>query len=228
MPRKIRSDWSYDTIEDEILFTVASLAADPDSRDLLALTEGWLSRLDEARTKDRAARQEVTGADALRIVADSRLDRACTSFGDALLLAVDKDSRSPRFRQFFPLPVSSFIRGSLPKQVAKVRAWLGSEDDALEPHRAELDRWSKAAAEALERTNALALVRGQARIAREQLAYDLTRERDGLHDALSARSRERGLARSWPDLFFRVRSKARPAAEVTSGDAEVPSSTLAE
>jgi hypothetical protein len=223
MPRKVISKWSFDMVEDEILFTMASLAADPDSKDLLSLTEGWLARLDEARTKDRGARQEMAGADALRAVANGRLDRACVAFGDDLRIVVGKDTTSPRFRQFFLHPVSIFIRGSLPKQVAKVRAWLGSEDEALEPHRAGLDRWSKAAADALERTNALALVRGQAQIAREQLADDLTRERDGLHEALSARSRAQGLDRRWPDLFFRTESRSRSRVEEAPEEAGEPS-----
>jgi hypothetical protein len=214
----IRDDWSFDTIEDEVLFTIASLAADPDAQDLVSLADGWIARLDEARAKDRGARQEVAGVDAMRAVANGRLDRACAEFGDTLLRAVDKDATSARYRQFFPMRVSLFVRRALPKQVAQVRAWLGSNDEALEPHREALDRWSKAAADALDRTHALAMVRGQARITREQLASDLTRERDGLHDALSARSRERSLARDWPDLFFRVERRARSAAE-GAGDA---------
>jgi len=52
------------------------------------------------------------------------------------------------------------------------------------------------------------------------MARDLTRERDGLDDALSARARERGLPREWPDLFFRVQSRSK--ADGTGADPGAP------
>lgn len=36
------------------------------------------------------------------------------------------------------------------------------------------------------------------------MAYSLTHERDGLHEALAALARDKGLPRTWPDTFFRV------------------------
>lgn len=48
------------------------------------------------------------------------------------------------------------------------------------------------------------MLRANVRIAREQLAEDLTRERDGLFDTLSVRARAKGLPRDWPKQFFRV------------------------
>lgn len=95
------------------------------------------------------------------------------------------------------------------KQVQKVKGWLDPKvtDDIVEKHRTPLTTWSNAAAASIEQTASAAMVRGAARIAREQLAEDLTRERDGLYDALSARARERGLPRDWPKQFFRVSTR---------------------
>jgi hypothetical protein len=104
--------------------------------------------------------------------------------------------------------VSKFVRQRLSTQVERVRGWLQSSDALVETHRKPLDTWSKAAGDALVQTRAVAVVRGEARIAREELAEDPTRERDGLHDALSAIARERKLPREWPDLFFRVKSRS--------------------
>jgi hypothetical protein len=172
------------------------------------MTSGWLGLIDSARSKDRAARQAQAEADAARVIGNDRLDRACVQFGDELFLAVSKDRSSARWLQFFTLSVSKFVRQRLSTQVERVRGWLQSTDALLETHRKPLDTWSKAAGDALVQTRGVAVVRGEARIAREELAEDLTRERDGLHDALSAIARERKLPREWPDLFFRTQSRS--------------------
>jgi hypothetical protein len=208
VPRKITPTSTFDEMEDEVLFTLAALKADPDAAPLAPMADGWLDMLDHARAKDRAARKAQCEADATRIVANGRLDRACEKFGDDLYLAVDKDRSSPRWLQFFNVSVSRFVRQRLETQVQRVRGWLTTKDTLFADHRDGLDRWSQAAGDAIIQTRAVALVRGEARIAREELAEDLTRERDGLHDALSVQGRSLGLAREWPDLFFRIQSRA--------------------
>jgi hypothetical protein len=211
MPRKLTAKTTFDDAEDEVLFTTSMVKADPDASDLVSMTDSWLGIIDGARAKDRTARTAQAMADAARVVSNHHLDIACTKFGDDLFLAVDKDRTQRRWIQFFVIPVGRFIRIALAKQVARVRGWLdNSKDPVLEKHRDPLDQWSKAAAGALEKTSGVALVRGEASIAREQMAEDLTNERDGLHDALSARARERGLSRDWPDLFFRTQTRTKP------------------
>jgi hypothetical protein len=207
MPRKIPATITLDDAEDETLFTTSTIKADPDARELLPMTTAWLGLIDSARAKDRAARQAQVEADAARVIANDRLDRACVQFGDELFLSVGKDRSSARWLQFFTVSVSKFVRQRLSTQVERVRGWLQSTDALLETHRKPLDTWSKAAGEALVQTRAVAVARGEARIAREELAEDLTRERDGLHDALSAIARERRLSREWPDLFFRTQGR---------------------
>jgi hypothetical protein len=194
-----------------VRFTTAALKADPVARELASLTESWLPMIEAVRIKERGTRQAVADADAERAVANGRLDAACLRFADDLLRDVDKDTSSPRFRTFFPMAPSRFTRQALGAQVTRVRAWLGVKDPVLEQHRAELELWSTAADQALVRTHGGALVRGETRILREELAENLTRERDGLGDALGAKARELGLPRDWPNLFFRTQS--RPAVD---------------
>ncbi|MBK9266377.1 MAG: hypothetical protein IPM54_42150 [Polyangiaceae bacterium] len=207
--RKITADMPLDDDEDEVFFTRATIKADPNAADLLPMTDDWLGLIDAARAKDRQARIAETDATAARVVSNFHFDRACTAFGDDLYLAVGKNRESPRWTQFFSVAVSRFIKIRFDKQVQKVKSWLGPDvnDATLDKHRTPLTTWSNAAAASIDQTTSAAMVRGAARIAREQLAEDLTRERDGLYDALSARAREKGLPRDWPKQFFRVTTR---------------------
>ncbi|MRG95188.1 hypothetical protein [Polyangium spumosum] len=217
-PRKIQPTQPLDEVDGEVFFTRSGLKADPDAYDLLPLTDGWLAKVDVVRMKERAAREAQADADAARIVANGRLDAACERFGDDLYLAVKKNRSSARWTQFFSSTrtVSKFVRQALPKQVTRVIGWLDSKDPVLDKHRADLEPWAKAADAAIAQTAAVSTVRGEVRIGREELAADLTRERDELHDALTARARERGLPRDWAGQFFRKVSRPEAVEEETA------------
>ncbi|MCU0694763.1 MAG: hypothetical protein MUF54_25605 [Polyangiaceae bacterium] len=143
------------------------------------------------------------------MVANARLAAACVAFGDDLGLAVGWDAASSRCKQFFCVAVSRFVRQALHKQVKAVLGWVGSaKAPVLDKHKEGLERWAKKKADdALNQTAALAIVRGEAATSRAQLAEDLTADRDGLRDALAARARDRGLPRTWLDVFFRTESR---------------------
>src|SRR5689334_3675805 len=96
-PRKILAKIPLDDVESEVFFTRSAVKADPDAKDLLSMTDGWLALVDAVRAKERAAREAQADADAARIVANTRLDRACVKFGDELYLAVDKDRSAARW-----------------------------------------------------------------------------------------------------------------------------------
>lgn len=204
MPRQLSADTTFDALEEEILFTRAALLADPDSTDLLSVTDNWMARVDEVRLQDRGVRQSAAEADALRSVANGRLDAACTRFGDELFLAVGKNRSSPRWLQFFKLAVSRFIRTALPAQVLTVQGWFTSTDPVLVAHRPDLERWANAADSALVKDRGLAVSRGENWQRRTELCEGLTRDRDGLHATLVDRAADRTLDRGWPDVFFRV------------------------
>lgn len=214
--RQITAEMTLDDTEDEVLFTRAALKADPNASHLLPMTDDWLALVDAARVKDRQARVADADATAARVVSNFHFDHACTQFGDDLFLAVAKDRESARWTQFFPIAVSRFVKMRFDKQVQKVQAWLAPNvtEPALDKHRPVLTTWSNAAAAALGQTSGVAMVRGAALLAREQLAEDMTRERDGLHDALAGHGRTKGLPRDWPKQFFRATKRK------TSDDAD--------
>lgn len=222
MPRKLAHDITFEDTEDEIFFTRAAVKADPDSKDLLPHTDDWLGTVDATRAKDRAYRMGNADATAARVIANDRLDRACVAFLDELFLAVKKDRKAPRWLQFLTVTVSSFVRQRFDKQVARARAWLSADppDPVLDAHRTPLTTWTDASEKAIAQTNGLAMVRGAAQIAREQMADDLTRDRDELWELLAQRARERGLPREWPNLFFKTESRKRvePAEESAPAD----------
>ncbi len=228
MPRKLTARMTLETFEDEVLFTRAAIAADPDAAPLVSHTDGWLDMIQAARDADMKARSAVANADAARTVANGRLDAACVAFADDLYMAVGKDTSSPRWRRFFAVAVSRFVRQALSKQVRQVNAWLAQADEpVLKKHRATLHAWADKADAALTQTAALALARGEAWSAFEQLAEDLTRDRDGLRDALAAIARHKGLPRTWPDLFFRVEHRGRAVDEEPDPPVEPPAAPAA-
>jgi len=219
MPRKVPDDITFDDAEHEVIFTRAALAADPDAEAFLPMTDGWLGLVDSARSAERAARIAAAEADAQRVVANSRLDQVCVWFGDDLFIAVGKDKSAPRWTKFFSSAVSRFVRQALPKQVQSVKGWLDAGNDPiLQKHKPELSKWSDAADAALTKTRGTAVARGDAWEKREEMADSLTRERDGLHEALRAHARDKGLPRTWADTFFRVERKGGSAAEAEASD----------
>ncbi len=222
--RQMTADMPLDDDDDEIFFTRAALKADPNASPFLAMTDDWLALVDAVRAKDRQARIANADANAARIVSNFHFDHACTQFGDDLLLAVAKDRDSARWTQFFPIAVSRFIKMRFDKQIQKVKAWLAPNvtEPVLDKHRSALTTWSDAAAAALGQTNSVSMVRGTAQMAREQLAEDLTRERDGLYEALAAHGRNKGLPRDWPKQFFRVTKRTTPEAEESTPEPAAP------
>jgi len=205
MARTLDADTTFDDHEDEVIFTRSALKADPDAADLLARTDAWMSRVDEARATGRTARVAEGEASALRTVANGRLDDTGRGLGRELGVAVGGDKQSSRWKRVFGGPVADFVAQALGAQIRAMQAWLTISGDAvIEKYRAELERWTAAGDAALTATANGAQVRGNAMVAREQLAEDLTRERDGLQAALTERAGERGLGRDWPSRFFRV------------------------
>jgi hypothetical protein len=213
MARKIPENIALDDAEEEVLFTQAALAADPDAAEFAELTKLWLEPIDALRLQERETRRKIAHTEAARIVTNSRLDLACTRFGDELFLNVNKDRESARWRQFFSVAVSRFVRIALSRQVETVRAWLSSNDETLLKHKEALGLWAARADEALVNTRRLAVERGELSIARAEFAENFTKERDGLHAALGARARELRLGRTWPNTFFRVAASTTTSSE---------------
>jgi hypothetical protein len=222
--RAIPPDLPFDDTEDHIHFTRGTIKADPNASHLLPMTDDWLPLIDAVRAKDRQARIANADATAARVVSNFHFDHACTQFGDDLFLAVAKDRESARWTQFFPIAVSRFIKMRFDKQIQKVKAWLAPNvtEPVLDKHRPALTTWSNAAVAAVEQTSSVAMIRAAAQLAREQLAEDLTRERDGLYEALAAIGRAKNLPRDWPKQFFRVDKRNTSDSDDTTAEANAP------
>ncbi|MBI5497657.1 MAG: hypothetical protein HY904_21780 [Deltaproteobacteria bacterium] len=207
MPRKLTVTATHAELEEEVFFTRSALEADPDSADLLPHTDRWIASIDAVAAAQRRAREVASKCDALRAVANSRLDTACNRFGLELDLAL-KDRKSARWKLFFGThTITSFCKQALRTQVDTVLAWAGASEALFAPHKDETLKWAKAGDAALTQTKSTANVRGEAAIAEEELVDNLTRERDGLHAMLVTRAVERGLPRDWANTFFRVQKR---------------------
>ena len=110
-----------------------------------------------------------------------------------LLLACGKNRSSSRWTKFYPIPVSDFTRQALSKQLSSVQGWLTTTDEVLERYRKDLESWSGKCDVALINTDGVTAKRRDCWMAREQLAADLTRERDALHRKLCDRADAREL-----------------------------------
>ena len=212
-PYKLTRETTLDDYEREIIYSRAALAADPNARDLLPITDGWDPLVEAARARRRASWVADIGADALRRVANDGLDTSCSSFGAEL--GLESKPGTEGYRLFFRnLTASRFVKQALSTQVGAVETWLiTTENPALERHRARITPWVRAARAALTATDASAVPMGQWQITRATLAEDMTRERDALWSALDERRRERNLPRDWPGLFFMVQTRGKKVVE---------------
>lgn len=207
MARKLTSSLPLDDLEDEILYTRAALKADTTAAALLSLTDSWLPLVDAHRATDRTFREKEADVDAARILANQYLDLACMSFGDGLLMDVNKDREAPRWRQFFADPPSRLVQKALSEQVEVVSGWLAlseGTDPVLDTYRTELTAQSSRASRALVDTRSLTVLRGTVQQERETLVERLTQGRDALRETLGQLAREKSLPRTWPDAFFKT------------------------
>ena len=62
MVKKLPQDFGFDDHEDEVLYTRATLAADPNAADLLFMTYLWLGSVDTARALGREGRKATLEA----------------------------------------------------------------------------------------------------------------------------------------------------------------------
>ncbi len=203
MPRLITAEMSMADLKMEIIFTRASMGADPDAKDLVDPNDGLLEACEPLDAQMLANLIERTVRDAELSVANRRLDATCIAFGDQLLPAVGKDRQSARWTRYFGTAPNRFVKQDLRDQVKSVRGWLATQDPVLEPFRAELVKWADEAQKALDKHEVLKQATAELTLRREAFAKRLTQARDAIHRALAQRAEERDLGRDWADGFFR-------------------------
>jgi len=211
MVRQLTDDFSFDDLEDEILFSRAALAADPHASEFLPLTDTMLPKVDAARALGREGRAATMQASAERMIANVNLDVECREVGRDLAHTLKNDRSGVRWTRIFPTTVDAFVSVPLAEQSVACQAWLTTSEPVIAARSEALTRWSTSAQTAVANTKASAQVRGTAMLARETLAEDLTRIRDGLARALSACAEERGLPRDYAERFFlKDRRRSKP------------------
>ncbi len=112
---QVRLD-TFDTIEEEIMFSRGALKANDDARDLLTETDEWLPLLGGAVGRQTFREKDMDGT-AGRAIANVRLGIVCLAFGKDLLHAVGADRKSPRFTGFFPVAPWRFEKQTFDKQI---------------------------------------------------------------------------------------------------------------
>lgn len=203
MPRVITAEMSMADTKAEIIYTRASMGADPDARDLVGMTDGLLEACEPLDAQMLANLIERTIRDAERSVANRNLDTTCIAFGDQLLPAVGKNRQSARWTRYFDEAPNRFVKQDLRDQVKKVNGWLATQDPVLEPFREALVLWVGEAQKALDKDEVLKQATAELTLRREAFAKKITQARDAVHRALAQRAEERDLGRDWADGFFR-------------------------
>jgi hypothetical protein len=197
---------------DELEYTEAALAADPDAKALAADFEDRIGEWDATFKTERAARRAVTRGDAVVAVRNAFLDRTTTAFG---LLAKAQDGNGATLKRMIgSTTMSRFIGQALRKQCERTRDVILPELDKLEKKHA-----LRAFVEPLEHgvTAALAALDGRnaAKGNRATVSNDIDDWKGGVNKLRTTTyaellkiATEKGYATSWADTFFRSDSTA--------------------
>jgi hypothetical protein len=216
--RKIPLSYGLVTYLDDLEYTEAGLAADPDAS---SLAEPFKEAIEEWETffkKERSARREVTRAEAVVAVRNERLDVLTTRFAAAARgLAVEMVGKL-----FGDTTPGQFVRKGLRAQCEKTRdvilPELGKLDEAhgLKPFAAQLDAGVGGALSALDG-------RAKAKGSRQVVANDTDEWKEGVNALRTTTYAEllkiataNKYPKSWVESFFR---QAQTAAGDSEGDA---------
>lgn len=212
--KKIPLSCSLLTFLEELEYTEAALAADPETSDLAAPFTEEIAGWSDVFARERVARRAVVRADAVVAVRDGQLDRHTTRFGGLALVEGGQDRKGAFFRKFFPVAPSAFIQQALRKQCERTRDVIVPEikklpeESPLRPFASLLLAASKAALTALD---ARAKVKGE----RAAVGSDVVEWKEGVnrlrattHAELLKLAAEKRYPKTWADTFFRAEESA--------------------
>jgi hypothetical protein len=195
---------------DELEFTEAALAADPDAADLAPHFQAEIESWDGVFAVERAGRRKVVRADAVVAVCNTTLDTTTTRFGGAVLLEAGQDRKSPLFRRFFKTSASVLVRTALRKQCEYTRNVILVELAKVDPKSplksfaVEPENRAKAALDSLD-------ARAKAKGERATSSHEVEEWKEGVnclrtttHGELVKRAATHGFGRAWPNTFFRT------------------------
>ena len=98
--RKLALAASLLTVLDELEYSEAGLAADPDASELAAAFEEEITAWGEQFSAERASRRAVTRAEAVVAVRDGQIDRLTQRFAAQVLVEATGDRKAAAFRRF--------------------------------------------------------------------------------------------------------------------------------
>ncbi len=222
--RHIPASSSLPVHEQELLYSLDRLEADPDTRDLAAMLEPLLGALATVHAAQKAAWRDENRGDAAVRYADQVLDDAVDALWNQLLFLADRRTDDPRVRTYFPKPRSEVVRLGLQSQLAVVGSWptalAGEPEPELQALGVRLQQAIDAGQAAVSRRADAVLARATQK-AREVLLLkdDIQAARQSVYGELVRRAAAARRPRSWADGFFRTASRA--AAE-TDEDEDLP------
>lgn len=106
---------------DELEYTEAALAADPDAASLAPTFTALIAEWPTIFNAERGARRDVTRSDALVAVSDVLLDRITLRFSEAVLVEAGGSRDSNLYRRFFSVTPGKFVRAPFRKQCEATR-----------------------------------------------------------------------------------------------------------
>jgi hypothetical protein len=195
---------------EELEFTEAALAADPDTGGLAAPFQEEIAAWEALYKKVRESRRASVRADAVVSVRDERLDELTAELGGHLYVAAGRDRSSPLFRRFFPAAPSELVRQPLRKQAEQVKNVIVPELAKLEdgsPAKPFGEALGSTALGALTALDTRAELRGNAaRVSAEvdEWKEGVNRLRTTTFAELLKLGTEKRRGRKWPDAFFRA------------------------
>lgn len=204
---------------DELWFTEAALAADPDAHDLAAVFETTIAEWDGVAQRERAARRGVVRAEAVVAVRNEQIDSETGRFSTLVLVESGNDRKGSFFTRFFPEAPSAFIARNLRDQCEQTRDRIVPEIQK-QPETSMLhpfaDRFLSLTKNALASLTARTRARGE----NASVASDVADWKEGVnrlrtvtYAELLKRAAEKRYGRDWAETFFRRDDGSSPAAD---------------
>ncbi len=230
--KRIPQSYSIVAYRNELLFSQAATAADPDAAGHAAAFEGLLGEALSLAGKAFNALAAVTQAHAVVAVADALSDRAIMRLGREALVESEGQRDRPPYSVLFNVAPSEIAGWPLRKACGYVRDRLVPaaatlpEGSRLRPLIAEAALRATAAIEALDRRSAAEGARALVGAEVDEWKEGVNRLRLATYGELLKTAATKGYGRAWADTFFpRYQRVGEP---VASDGNEAPASDAPE
>lgn len=194
---------------EELWYTEAALAADPDAADLAHAFDATINEWDDVSQRERLARRALVRADAVVAVRDEHIDTETGRFATLLKFEAGNDTKGTFYKRFFTEAPSTFVGRNLRDQCEQTRDRIvpeirkQPETSLLRPFADRLADFAKSALAALT-------ARTKARGENASVASDVADWKEGVnrlrtvtYAELLKRATEKKYGKDWVETFFR-------------------------